>query len=80
MLPMVPLPPIARPVAYRPPAGPLVSAETCLAEVVVDVTTRLRPVCAGMPAEDFAALVRAIASFNLRWAVRDGHLAPRDGL
>ena len=33
-----------------------------------EAAARLRPVCAGMPAEAFEALVRDVAAFRLRWA------------
>jgi hypothetical protein len=73
------LPPGARP-SYCPAAGPPVSAGACLSAITADVAARLGRVCADMPAETFAALVRRIALFNFRWGVRDGHLAPRDDL
>ena len=42
-----------------------------------DVASRLRTVCAEMPANDFNALVRDICLTKLRWAARDDGAAGR---
>jgi hypothetical protein len=38
------------------------------ARLRAEVAARLRPVCASMPAEEFARLVEDVAAFKLRWA------------
>lgn len=41
--------------------------DTRVREVVADVTSRLTSVCAGMPADEFAALVRRIAEVTVKY-------------
>jgi len=57
--------------AYVPRVDQHLESEMRLARLVEDVSARLRTACAGMPAEDFDALVREIACRKLRWAAAD---------